>query len=243
VIPERGFSLAVLRVEGRLRLQQGFTSDRKVLEQAVATATEAGAPGQASPFDLQEKELIAVVQTGADPSGKPVSASDRILAQTLFSALQESGQLLQNQHAQPYLSGLLALVQSQKQLAQRKAVIYFTHSRQLDSHAKDMIESIVGEANRDGVSIYVIDLNALDQKAHEEFAANVSSIGSIPGTCKAQQACRAYLLLLRCSRMTPVPCEIRETILWTTARFRIWRRIREEVTSAAKIVCASLWPG
>ena len=184
VIPDSGFSLAVLRVEGRLRLQQGFTSDRKILEQAVTAATGAGAgaPGQSSPSDLPEKELIAMVQTGSDPSGKPVSASDRILSQTLFSALQVSGQLVQNQHAQPSPSGLLALVNSQKQLAQRKAIIYFTHSRQLDLHAKDMIESIAGEANRDGVSIYVVDLNALDQKAHEAFAANISDVGSVPGT-------------------------------------------------------------
>lgn len=147
----------------------------------------------------------------------------------MFSALQESGQLLQNQHAQPYLSGLLALVQSQKQLAQRKAVIYFTHSRQLDSHAKDMIESIVGEANRDGVSIYVIDLNALDQRAHEEFAANVSSIGSIPGTVQGAAGMQSHLL--------PIDAQVRlnlgrrEAVL-NEIEFRNYRRFG----STAKIL-------
>jgi VWFA-related protein len=182
MIPERGFSLAVLRVEGRLRLQQGFTSDHKALEQAVSAATEPETPGQASSSDLPEKELIAVVQTGAAPSGRQVSAKDRTLSQTLFSALAESGRLVQNQQAQPSLSGLLALVQSQEKITERKAVIYFTHSRQMDSRARSTIESIVGAANRNGVSIYVIDLNALDQRAHEEFAANINNIGSIPGT-------------------------------------------------------------
>jgi VWFA-related protein len=182
MIPEKGFSLAVLRVEGRLRLQQGFTSDHKLLEQAVSAATNVETPGQASPSDLPEKELSAVAQTGADASGKPASERDRTLSKTLFSALLESGRLVQNQQAQPSLSGLLALVQSQEKIAQRKAVIYFTHSRQMDSRARSTIEAIVGAANRNGVSIYVIDLNALDQKAHEEFAANITNIGSIPGT-------------------------------------------------------------
>ena len=49
LIPEKGFSIAVLRVEGRLRLQRGFTSDHKVLEQAVSAATEPEKPGHANP--------------------------------------------------------------------------------------------------------------------------------------------------------------------------------------------------
>ena len=38
--PETGFQFSVLNVEGRLRMQLGFTSDRKALEQAVTAATE-----------------------------------------------------------------------------------------------------------------------------------------------------------------------------------------------------------
>jgi VWFA-related protein len=182
MVPDAGFSVAVLHVEGRLRLQQGFTSDRNVLSQAVRSATELGTQGQASPFDQPERDLIGLVRNGADPSGKAVSAKDRMLSQTLLSALQESGRMVQDQHAQPSLAGLLALVQSQQQVGQRKAIIYFTHARQMDSHAREMLESIVGAANRTGISIYVIDLNALDRSTHEEYTANITAIGTIPGT-------------------------------------------------------------
>jgi VWFA-related protein len=182
MIPEKGFSLAVLHVEGRLRLQQGFTSDHGALERAVSATPGAATTASGSLFDLPEKELITAAQTGTDPSGKAVSARDRVLSQTLLSALQESGRIVQDQHMQPSLAGLLALLRSQQQIARRKAVIYFTHGREMDSRAREALDSIVGAANRTGVSIYVIDLNALDRKTHEVFAQNISLIGTVPGT-------------------------------------------------------------
>jgi len=44
MVPESGFSVSVLTVEGRLRLQVGFTSDRKALAQAVDAATQRSRP-------------------------------------------------------------------------------------------------------------------------------------------------------------------------------------------------------
>ncbi len=42
LFPEKNFSFSVLSVEGRLRLQSGFTSDRLILEKAVGEATRPG---------------------------------------------------------------------------------------------------------------------------------------------------------------------------------------------------------
>jgi VWFA-related protein len=186
VIPEKGFSLAVLQVGGRLRLGQGFSSDRKALDRAVMAITNPATSAPASPFDLPEKDLLAEVRNGSDSTGKGISAQERTLAQTLLSALQESGQIVQYQHAPLSLSGLLALVHSQQELAQRKAIIYFTSGAPMDSRAKEMLESITGAANRSSVSIYAVDLNALAHSTHEESAANIALIGNIPGT--VQQA-------------------------------------------------------
>ena len=68
VIPEKGFSLAVLRVEGRLRLQQGFTSDRKVLEQAVSHCNRSGSTRAGQSFRHPPTFREGAHRSGADRS-------------------------------------------------------------------------------------------------------------------------------------------------------------------------------
>jgi VWFA-related protein len=160
-VPEKGFSFSVLTVEGRLRLQSAFTSDRKSLAQAISTATEpkrALNGGEASPL---EKQLLTAAQTGIGPEGKAVGAHDRALDKLLFNALIDSGKIAQNQHLRPFLAGLLALTKSQQQIHQRKALIFLTSFQEEKNglHIKEAIHSIIGSANQAGESIYVVDLN------------------------------------------------------------------------------------
>jgi len=86
-----------------------------------------------------------------------VGSKDRELDRSLFGALNNSGRISQEQHLQPALAGLLALIQSQEQIAKRKAVIFFTSpsGMQADSRTKAGIDSIIGAANRANVTIYV----------------------------------------------------------------------------------------
>lgn len=181
MIPENGFSVAVLSVDGRLRLQEGYTFDRNALEQAVKDATGTNTSATLGELNQPEKELVREAGAGVDLAGKSVNATDRIMSRALLTALQESEQIERDEHAQPSLAALWALVQSQQQIGQRKALIFFTHSRQMDSSAQQTLQSIVGAANRAGVSIYVIDLNGLDNRTHEEAVQNVSMIGMTPG--------------------------------------------------------------
>ena len=183
IVPAQGFSIAVLNVDGRLRLRQRFTSDRKVIEQALVTVSEPepqkNAPKSAGKVtdtaahedaaSPTEEELISVARTGSDSSGTPVSVKDRALSRTLFSALENAGQIAQDQHMPPSLAGIMALVQSQRQLAQRRSILYFTQGRPLDSRAKDAMRSIIGEANRAGITIYVVDLKALNRSAYDKL--------------------------------------------------------------------------
>jgi hypothetical protein len=53
-------------------------------------------------------------------------------------------------------------------------VIFFAQGLQVDSDAKDMVRSIIGAANRVGVSFYTIDANALDDQAREGMIAVVA---------------------------------------------------------------------
>jgi VWFA-related protein len=174
MIPEKGYSVSVLSVEGRLQLQQGFTSDRNALAQAINAAIEQQKPGSGGALNRAEQELGAMARTGADSSGKAVSAADRVLDHALFSALVSSGRIAQDQHIRSSLAGLLALAQSQQRIAQRKAVIYFTslHDKQIDSHDKDAINSIIGTANRAGMSISIVDLNSTDRDSARIWAGS-----------------------------------------------------------------------
>ena len=167
LIPESGFSFAVMDVEGRLRVLQGYTSDRKAIAQAVNAATELSSSARVNGLSEPERQLITIARTGTDASGKALSTRDRALAESLTSVVYDSGRIAQDQHLPPSLAGLLALAQSQQKLAQRKVVIYFTFSSdiQFDSHADKSIPSIVGAANRAGESLYIVDLDSLDVHA------------------------------------------------------------------------------
>jgi len=183
VLPSKGYSFAAFDFTGRLRLIQGLTDDRNAIEQAVKVVTESGDKtpmfqltatnttvkrGTNKPdermiaSDQAEKNLIAITRTGADLSGARVDVKVRDRDQTLLNALEAARQIQQDQHALPTLAGLLALVRSQQKIATRKCIIYFTENMQMDSAAKEMVHAITGAANQAGVSLYVVDMDALD---------------------------------------------------------------------------------
>ena len=167
LIPLKGFSFSVLTVRARLHLVQEFTSDRVAIEKAVNAATAVEAAEKDGDAALPEKELIAVARTGSRSSGIRVSANDRKVAQVTLASLEESQRIVQEQHSQPSLSGLLALARTERQFPGRKIIIYFTEGLQPDANTRDMIHLIGGAANRAGISIYVIDKTAIDTKVAE----------------------------------------------------------------------------
>ncbi len=186
-IPE-GSSFAVLNVGSRLRLLHTFTSDRAEIDKAVVMATVQDKPGDPGNSAGPEKDLQAVAQTGADASGNTVPATDRALAKVLLAGLMESQRVIQDQNSQPTLAGLLALARTQREIAGRKVVIYFTQGFQMDSNAVDMVSSVVGEANRSGVTFYIVDLSALDERSSNKLLASVAiapSVGSLTAAARA----------------------------------------------------------
>ena len=57
--------------------------------------------------------------------------------------------------------------------------MYFTQGFQMDSNAADIVHSIVGAANRSGVTFYVVDLSALDQQSSNKLMASVAIAPSV----------------------------------------------------------------
>jgi VWFA-related protein len=179
MVPEKGFSFSVLTVEGRLRLQTGFTSDRKALAQAVNAATEPKITWTGGTVSQTEKQLIAAALTGSDSAGKLVSTKDRALDMTTLTALNDSGRIAQDRHLRPFLAGLLALAQSQQQVRERKALIVFTSfgEEKIDARAREAIESIVGSANQAGESIYIVDLNSSNRNTSQMNQTSAEVLG------------------------------------------------------------------
>jgi VWFA-related protein len=182
LIPASGFSVSVVGVEGRLRLFQEFTADHGAVTKGIAAATAAANdkddPTQVDGAALPEKNLIAVAQKGTDPSGTQVSANERNVARAMLAALEESQRIVQDQHCLPSLAGLLALARTQREITGRKVVIFFAQDLQPDLNAKDMLPSIVGTANRSGVSIFTVDTNAIDAKEAQGLAMT-AAIGGV----------------------------------------------------------------
>ncbi|HMG86174.1 MAG TPA: VWA domain-containing protein [Terracidiphilus sp.] len=190
-LPSKGYSYSVFDIPGRLRLIRGFTNNKSAAD-AVRTITEKAAADRTQKIELTytggsvhradqedpdvtnaaaeaEKFVIAVTRTGADPSGKHVDLKTRAEYQTLLSALQDSQKEMQDHHTFPNLAGLLAVIRSQQKISERKSLIYFTQNMQMDSAGKEMVKTITGAAGQAGVSIYIVDLDAMNSQGRYQM--------------------------------------------------------------------------
>ncbi|HEX4310444.1 MAG TPA: VWA domain-containing protein [Acidobacteriaceae bacterium] len=172
-IPDRGYTFAVLQMNGRLRLVQSYTDHRELIDKAIlsATTTTQGTEAGLSPA---EKELIAAAQGDS----LSVDSAERARAKLLVSGLEESQRILEDQHAYPSLSALLALARTQRQITGRKLVVYFAQGFNADSDARDTIKSVVGQANRAGVTICAVDADAYDKQVNDRMMGAMAMAGS-----------------------------------------------------------------
>ena len=186
LIPGSGFQISVMDVWGRLQLQQEFTADRKSITDGVAAAVQPGQIGVAVTANSIEQKLDQALQPGSSASLTP----DQIVAgRSISAAIFESANYVNNQQIPSGLAGLLALARAEEQIKGRKAIVYFTYSADLmgagtdAAMVKDAIQTIVGAANRSGVSIYVVNLDSADSANAQALDAygNTSTGSSNPG--------------------------------------------------------------
>ncbi|HKD59439.1 MAG TPA: VWA domain-containing protein [Terracidiphilus sp.] len=191
MLPSKGYSCAVLDIPGRLRLIQGFTNHdpaadavKIITEKAAADRTqkieltytggvihrnEQADPAVTKAVEEAEKYMIAVARTGADPAGTHVDLKTRAQYQALMEALQDSQKEMQDHHTFPNLAGLLALIRSQQKFPERKSLIYFTQNMRMDSAGKEMVKIVTGAAGQAGVSIYIVDLDAMNSQGRYQM--------------------------------------------------------------------------
>lgn len=183
-VPQAGFSFCVTQARGRLTLFQDFTSDRRLLTDAIIEATEEKKTDAGKISETAEKRLISIARTGNDQTGARVDAKERNTALMLLAAVQESQSAMQELHTQPGLASLMAVAKAEQRLRGRKVVLYFAEGIEKDAFTETRVRDIVGAANKAGVSIYVIDANAAetDQSLVAMMAiGNAKSASAQPG--------------------------------------------------------------
>jgi len=195
--PSNGYRFAVADAWGRLQIQQEYVEDHKAINDAILAAVQPEIYGKPVQTNAVEQHVIDEAKTGLGSQGKAVSARDRAVARSLYAALETSSRIANDQHLSLSRSCLMALVEAQRSLPGRKAVVYFTSPQNIsgetgdragrDSHSREALRSIIGAANRAGVSLYVVltdELEDTDQLAGIEslngmkYSSPASSTGA-----------------------------------------------------------------
>jgi VWFA-related protein len=177
--------LGVFRVDGRLKLVQGFTRDAESLKRSLAAATMGNAPGFASnvaaaggqlgqshnagdPLEkgYDTRELRPAHHAGDTEAGTPMDgdgplAAERGMADAMTNILRTAEEMERTQRGHWSLDSLLSLVHGQSTLPGRKTVVYFSEGLQVPPELEDALRSLVSEANRANVSIYGVDVRGL----------------------------------------------------------------------------------
>lgn len=176
VFPQKGFSFAVLQVNGRLRLLQAYTQDRGVLDAAIADATPDTPAAPSGEMTPAEKALIG----GSGPGYSDALGADRRAeGKLILSALEESQRIIEERHGSRSLAALQGLVLSDRLLTGRKFILYFSEGMPESSDTHDALQSILGLANRAGVTICVVDTNLVDEE--KKSAMQASQVSSLLG--------------------------------------------------------------
>lgn len=162
--------IAVMKIDFKLQIVQGYTNDVVLLRKAIDTV----AKGSSTDFsadarqlrqqlenqfglDFDDRLLALSHQPGAS-TGIGISAADSILLAIYFKTKtateQVSGRL--------YISGLLDLVREQYRLPGRKTVLYFSEGGfKIPQGGEHWVRNLISTANRSNVSLYAIDTTGL----------------------------------------------------------------------------------
>lgn len=173
-IPNKGYSIAIFQVDGRLRLLQPFTQDLTQIDAGVTEAISDPPSSHRTDFTPAEKAMMASLRS--DTLGSGDHAENRLI----FSALEQSQHILEERRSYPSLAALQALVQSNRLVTGRKFIFYVSAGIDGNSDARDILRSIVGLANRAGVTIWAIDTSRVNAQMSSSQQSSIAS--SILGT-------------------------------------------------------------
>ena len=160
----------VFFVDQRLRIIQGFTSDRVKLRAAVEKVTAIGASDFAN--DNASLNLASGETSGSDGAaasaansgGAPVNSggmANESMNRMVDSMLSFSNELSRDQQGRSSIYGLFAIIREQIRLPGRKALVYFSEGLVLPNSLWTPFQTLITAANRANVSVYSVDARGL----------------------------------------------------------------------------------
>ncbi|HEV3471431.1 MAG TPA: VWA domain-containing protein [Pyrinomonadaceae bacterium] len=187
--------VGVFAIDQSLRVLQAFTNDRRLARRAV----EASASQSSSAFasnaekarELSQRQAnldaqIAGGQAAAGPGSAGASAStlggdiaDQKMAEMTERTLETFERLERDQQGYATAYGLLAVINSLRELAGRKALVFFSEGLAIPPAVQGQFRAVVGNANRANVSIYAVDAAGLRAESpNAEARREIESLGA-----------------------------------------------------------------
>jgi len=167
---------AVLSIDHRLRLVQGFTTDTELLNKAIGLVTGSAKPNRAVTTAAAQNVMQGIV---GDPVAydralqgdlTAVTGTASSMAQMLRDTIQMSEQMEREEQARPTLDALLALARQEARMPGRKTVVYFCEGMRVTMATKPMLRTIIGTANRANISFYAVDASGISITARNDAA-------------------------------------------------------------------------
>lgn len=190
--------VGVFTIDQSLRVLQAFTNDRQLARRAVegsasqASSAFASNAGRVRELSQRQENLdtqIAAGQAAANASGPGggggggsslgADIAEQKMAEMTARTLETFERLERDQQGYATTTGLLAVINSLRGLAGRKALVFFSEGLSLPPAVQGHFRAVVSNANRANVSIYAVDAAGLRAESpNAETQREIQSLGA-----------------------------------------------------------------
>lgn len=189
--------VGVFSIDLALRAVQPFTSDGRLVREAIErfaaagsathgqTAEQVGSTNQQLASNPNQTAsggaaLAGLGQTTGGGTGEVgAAAADAQFAEMTRRAIEGFEVLERGQQGYATTDGLLAVINAMGRLPRRKALIFFSEGVAIPTAVQTQFRSVISAANRANVSIYTVDAAGLRaQSANAEAARQLAALGA-----------------------------------------------------------------
>ncbi len=191
--------VAVYVIDQRLMILQPFTNDKGRLRVAIDKATsraysqfaaDSAAISSALQANAAANQSAGDSTTGSlgrgntDTNNVGSSYIAARLAEAESNSLSFSDNMSREHQSRSSVFSMLSLARSQRTLAGRKTILYFSQGLAMTNNMKDILKTVISEANRANVSVYAIDTRGLITT--DQNVSSRSMLGSAAAQTRAQ---------------------------------------------------------
>jgi VWFA-related protein len=189
--------VGIFTIDQSLRVLQAFTNDRRLARHAIeATASQSSssfASNTEKTRELSQRQagldrqiasgLSAAAGGGPNNAGGGASVgadiAEQKLAEMTARTLETFERLERDQQGYATAYALLAVINSLRELAGRKALVFFSEGLSIPPAVQGQFRAVVSNANRANVSIYAVDAAGLRAESpNAEAQREIESLGA-----------------------------------------------------------------